>query len=148
MDGTGERRKGVLTAHDLATWRAHWEEPLTLDYGDWTLCKTGPWSQGLMMLQSLQLLKHAGIADMQAGGVDFVHTVIEAMKLAMPTMRPIATIDFFDIPMAQPLSDDYAAQRSALITDAASLHDQRPGVIAGLDHLARPPSTAPGATAT
>ena len=137
MDGTGERRKGVLTADDLAGWSAHWEAPLTLDYGDWTVCKTGPWSQGPVMLQSLQLLKHAGISNMPLMGADFVHTVIEAMKLTYADREAYyGDPDFFDIPMQHLLSDSYASGRSKLIGGTASL-DQRPGVLPGLEHLAQ-----------
>ncbi|TDK48696.1 gamma-glutamyltransferase family protein [Antarcticimicrobium luteum] len=147
MDGTGERRKGVLSADDLAGWHAHWEEPLTLDYGDWAVCKTAPWSQGPVLLQSLQLLKHAGIADMPLMGADFIHTVIEAMKLSYADREAYyGDPDFFDIPMERLLSDDYAAGRSKLITGAASL-EQRPGVLPGLEHLARAAIDRAGASA-
>jgi len=37
MDAYGERRKGVLSADDLATWSASYEAPLSYDYGDWRL---------------------------------------------------------------------------------------------------------------
>ena len=137
MDGTGERRKGVLTAEDMAGWSAHWEDPLTLDYGDWTVCKTGPWGQGPVLLQSLQLLKQAGIAEMPLMGADFIHTTIEAMKLSYADREAYyGDPRFFDIPMQQLLSDSYAAERSKLIGRTASF-EQRPGQIAGLEHLAQ-----------
>lgn len=136
MDGTGARRKGVLRAEDMAGWQAHWEDPLTLDYGDWTLCKTGPWSQGPVLLQSLQLLKQAGIADMPPMEAEFVHTVIEAMKLGFADREAYyGDPNHFDIPMDRLLSDAYAADRAKLIGDTAST-EQRPGRIAGLEHLA------------
>ena len=136
MDGTGQRRKGVLTADDLAGWHARWEDPVTLDYGNWTLCKTGPWGQGPVLLQSLQILRHAGVADMDPGSTAFIHTVIEAMKLAFADREAYyGDPDHSDIPLAHLLSDDYAATRAPLIGDTASL-DQRPGMIPGLEHLA------------
>lgn len=137
MDGTGERRKGVLTADDMAGWSAHWEDPMSVDYGDWTVCKTGPWGQGPVMLQNLQLLKGLGIGDMPLMGPDFIHTVIESMKLSYADREAYyGDPDFFDIPIGQLLSDSYAESRRGLIGATASF-DQRPGVIAGLEHLAQ-----------
>src|ERR1700722_1076629 len=46
MDVTGERHRGLLTGHDLATWHARLEAPVTFDYAGLTVCKTGPWGQG------------------------------------------------------------------------------------------------------
>lgn len=137
MDGTGERRKGVLTPDDLADWRAGWEPPTTLDYGDWTICKAGPWSQGPVLLQSLQTLRHAGVADMPAGRPEFVHAVIEAMKLAYADREAYyGDPDFFETPLDRLLSDDYAAGRAAQIADTASM-EQRPGALPGLAPLAQ-----------
>lgn len=133
MDGTGQRRKGVLTADDMAGWSAHYEDPTTADYGDWTLCKTGPWGQGPVMLQVLQMLKHTSFADMPIGGADYVHTLIEAMKLAFADREayygdPLTS----DIPMEHMLSEAYSAERAALIGAQASF-DTRPGAITGLE---------------
>lgn len=136
MDGAGARRRGVLTADDMAGWQAHYEDPLTLDYEGWTLAKTGPWGQGPVMLQVLQMLKGANIADMPLLGPDFVHTVIEAMKLGFADREAYyGDPDHFDIPIDTLLSETYAAERRGLIGSTAS-HDQRPGRIAGLEHLA------------
>ncbi|WP_428928896.1 gamma-glutamyltransferase family protein [Marinibacterium sp. SX1] len=137
MDGAGARRKGVLTGQDMAGWQAHWEDPLTLDHDRWTLCKPGPWSQGPVLLQSLALLREAGIADMEPGSAAYIHTVIEAIKLTYADREAYyGDPDHFDIPMEHLLSPAYAADRAALITDRASF-DQRPGRVPGLDHLAR-----------
>src|SRR5262249_54038637 len=46
MDSTGERHRGVLTADDLARWQPRVEAPVTLEYGRYTVCKGGFWSQG------------------------------------------------------------------------------------------------------
>lgn len=118
-------------------WQATWEAPLTLDYGDWTLCKTGPWGQGPVLLQGLQLLKGTGIAEMPLYGADLIHTAIEAMKLAYADREAYyGDPAQVEVPMHTLLSEDYAAARRALIGPRASL-EQRPGRIAGLAHLAQ-----------
>ncbi len=46
MDTSGRRHRGLLSADDLAAYRAELEGPATLDYHGYTVCKTGLWGQG------------------------------------------------------------------------------------------------------
>lgn len=133
MDASGTRHKGVLTADDLANWRATTETPLTYDYHDWTVAKTGPWGQGPVLLQALALLKGTAIGQVDPVGADFVHLVAEAMKLAYAD-REVYYSDpaFTDVPMQHLLSDAYNAGRRALIGETASF-DLRPGIVPGYE---------------
>ncbi len=133
MDGSGQRHKGVLTPDDLANWSATYEDPLTDDYHDWTVAKTGPWGQGPVLLQSLALLRGFDIASLDPAGPEFVHLVAEAMKLAYAD-REVYYGDpaFHDVPMEQLLSEPYNAERRKLISDTASF-DLRPGTIPGFE---------------
>lgn len=136
MDVSESAHSGVLAREDLAEWRASWEAPLSVEYKGWTVYKTDSWSQGPVLLQVLQILKHIDLAAMDPMGAEFVHTVIEAMKLAYADREAYyGDPTFFDIPIDQLLSDEYAAERAKLIGQQASL-DQRPGRLPGLDHLA------------
>ncbi|MDN5567552.1 MAG: gamma-glutamyltransferase family protein [Paracoccus sp. (in: a-proteobacteria)] len=136
MDVSGTAHSAVLSRQDLAEWEASWEDTLSIDYHGWTVHKTAPWSQGPVMLQGLQILKNFDLAAMDPMGAEFVHTVTEAMKLAYADREAYyGDPDFFDIPMDALLSSDYAAERAKLIGDTASM-DQRPGRIAGFEHLA------------
>src|SRR6266540_436650 len=51
MDTSGELHKGVLTGADIARWEATVEAPLTYDYKNYMVCKSGVWSQGPVLLQ-------------------------------------------------------------------------------------------------
>src|SRR5690606_13985627 len=82
MDASGHKNKAVLTAADMAGYAASFEKPLTYDYGDWTICKAGPWSQGPVFPQTLAILKHTKLSEMTPGSAEFIHTIVEAMKLA------------------------------------------------------------------
>ncbi len=127
MDGTGERHAGLLTAADLAAWRASTEAPASADFAGLTVCKTGPWGQGPVFLQQLRLLAGLGLGDMAPGGVDHIHTVVECAKLAFADREAwYGDPDFTEIPLADLLSPRYAAQRRALVGRAAS-SDLRPG---------------------
>ncbi|QBJ26177.1 gamma-glutamyltransferase family protein [Haematobacter massiliensis] len=133
MDATGTRHKGVLSAEDMAGWQATVEEPLTYDYHGWQIAKTGPWGQGPVMLQSLALLKGYDLAAMDPLGPDFVHTVVEAMKLAYADREVYyGDPDFADGPLGALLSDVYNDGRRQLIGTEASM-ELRPGVVPGFE---------------
>lgn len=127
LDSSGRAHSGLMTGDDLATWQARYEDPVTLDYGRYTVCKCGFWSQGPVLLQQLALLRDMGLSDMDAAGPDFVHTVVEAAKLAFADREAwYGDPDFTDVPADVLLSDAYARERRALMGDTASL-DLRPG---------------------
>lgn len=133
MDATGTRHKGVLSAEDMAGWQATVEEPLTYDYHGWQVAKTGPWGQGPVMLQSLALLKGYDLAAMDPLGPDFVHIVVEAMKLAYADREVYyGDPDFADVPLGALLSDVYNDGRRQLIGTEASM-ELRPGVVPGFE---------------
>ncbi|MBY5816968.1 gamma-glutamyltransferase family protein [Rhizobium leguminosarum] len=133
LDASGNRHKGVLTATDMANWSATIEEPLTYDYHGWTIAKIGPWGQGPVFLQTLSILKGFDLAAMDPAGADFVHTVVEAMKLAFAD-REIYYGDpnFSEVPIAHLLSETYAAERRKLVGPDASF-DLRPGIVPGFE---------------
>src|ERR1700682_3285 len=81
MDVSGSPHRGVLTADDMARWQPSVEAPLTYEYGGYTVCKTGPWGQGPVMLQQLALLKGFDLGN-DPTSPDFVHTVVECSQLA------------------------------------------------------------------
>ena len=140
LDVSGRRHRGLLTGDDMARWSATVEPPLTYDYGEHTVLKCGPWSQGPVMLQMLALLKGFDIGAMDPVGADFVHVVAEAMKLAYADREAYYGDPLFaSVPMEALLSDAYNADRRALIGQAASM-DLRPGSVPGyaaeVDHLA------------
>jgi gamma-glutamyltranspeptidase/glutathione hydrolase len=127
MDGTGERHAGLLTAADLAAWRATTEAPASTDYAGLTVCKTGPWGQGPVFLQQLRLLAGLGLGGMAPGGVDYIHTVVECAKLAFADREAwYGDPAFTEVPLRDLLSPEYAAQRRALVGRSAS-RDLRPG---------------------
>jgi gamma-glutamyltranspeptidase/glutathione hydrolase len=118
---------GLLTGDDLAGWSPTWEPALTFDFHGFTICKPGPWSQGPVFLQQLALLSHHDIASMPPDGPDYLHTIVEASKLAFADREAwYADPNFSDVPIKPLLSKSYSAQRSQLIADTASL-ELRPG---------------------
>ena len=127
MDVTGHRNRGLLTADDLAGWSASVEAPVTRDFRGLTVCKTGPWGQGPVFLQQLGLLDGLGVDDMEPGSAEFVHTVVEAAKLAFADREAwYGDPRQSAVPLAGLLSEAYAADRRKLVGEQAS-GDLRPG---------------------
>jgi len=131
MDTSGRRHRGVLTADDMARWSPRIEAPLTYDYRGYTVCKTGPWGQGPVMLQQLALLKGFDLDGLDPTGPDFIHLLVECSKLAYADREAFyGDPDFVEVPMATLLSDAYNSERRKLVGDKASL-ELRPGSIEG-----------------
>jgi gamma-glutamyltranspeptidase/glutathione hydrolase len=131
MDVSGERHGGLLTGADMAAWRAHIEPPLTYDYGGYTVCKPGVWSQGPVLLQQLALLKGYDLDGVDPVGPDFVHLQVECAKLAYADRESFyGDPDFVRVPLETLLSDGYNAARRKLIGKQASL-ELRPGSVEG-----------------
>lgn len=140
LDASGRRHRGLLTADDMGRWAATVEDPVGLDYHGTTVLKVGPWSQGPTMLQTLALLKGFDIGAMDPLGSQFVHTVVEALKLAFADREAYyGDPEHVEVPLGHLLSEEYNAERRKLIGDKASL-DLRPGTVPGftpeVDHNA------------
>lgn len=137
LDASGQRHKGLLTGDDMARWHAHYEAPQTLRHRDWTFCKTGPWGQGPVLLQALSLLAGFDLTQLKADEPEFVHVVLEALKLAFADREAYyGDPDFAEVPLDRLLSEEYAAARRKLIGQGAS-HELQPGVLPGFEAQVR-----------
>jgi gamma-glutamyltranspeptidase/glutathione hydrolase len=131
MDTSSTPHKGLLTGADMAAWAPHVEAPATYDYGRFTVCKPGFWSQGPVLLQQLALLKGFNLDGLDPAGPDFIHYQVEAVKLAFADRDTFyGDPDFVSVPDKILLSDAYSDARRKLITDRASM-ELRPGSVSG-----------------
>ena len=120
LDTSGRMHTGFLSGDDLDRWSATIETPLSLDYGDYTVFKCGPWSQGPVFLQQLALLRGFDLDAMQPNSAAFVHHVTESAKLAFADREKFyGDPDFVEVPTETLLSQDYNEARRALISDVA-----------------------------
>ena len=145
MDTTERKHKGLLTGDDLANWSATIEKPLSYDYKNFSVCKTGPWGQGPTFLQQLALLKHFDLDSLDELSPEFVHLVIESTKLAFADREAFyGDTNFNNVPMETLLSDEYNNDRKNLISENASM-EVRPGKIEGFAGIVvvRPKGTTP-----
>jgi gamma-glutamyltranspeptidase/glutathione hydrolase len=119
---------GLLAASDLAAWHAKIGLPSQGSYRGYQIYKTGFWAQGPMMIEALNLLEAYDLKKMGQNSPDYIHTVTEALKLALADRdRFYGDPDFVKIPTRELLSKTYATLRRALINEKRASLDQRPG---------------------
>lgn len=123
---TGDDHVGVLRATDMARFRATWETPVSTVFRGVTVFKAGPWSQGPVLLQALQILSGFEDAELDLDSALGIHHTVEAMKLAMADRDAYYGGSMAADVLPTLLSADYAACRRQLIADTAS-KDLRPG---------------------
>jgi gamma-glutamyltranspeptidase/glutathione hydrolase len=142
-DATGRDHAGLLTADDLAGWSCSYEDAVVVEAGGgWAVAKPGPWSQGPVLAQTLQLLRDADLEYVDGVPSEAtVHRVAEAAKLAFAD-REAWYGDSAPVPLEALVSRAYADERRALIAETASM-ELRPGAPGGAaPRLAA--ATAPG----
>ena len=92
------------------------EPVVSYEYGETTVCKTGPWGAGPVALQQLALLEGFDVGALSEA--EFVHVVTECAKLAFADRD--ALYGDVDVPLETLLSREYNDKRRALIGDDAS----------------------------
>jgi len=119
---------GFLRKTDLAAHKTPVVDPLTSMYRGYTVYKTGPLTQGPYLLQTLRLLEGFDLKKMGFNSADYIHTVIEAEKLALADRDEYyGDPNFTKVPMQQLLSDRYTNMRRALIDPKKASLELRPG---------------------
>src|SRR6266568_12223 len=119
---------GLIAASDFAAWHATVGAPAKGEYRGYQIYKTGFWAQGPMMIEALNLLEGYDLKKMGQNSLDYIHTVTEALKLALADRdRFYGDPNFVKIPTQELLSKNYAAMRRSLIDEKRASLDQRPG---------------------
>jgi gamma-glutamyltranspeptidase/glutathione hydrolase len=110
-DGTGNT-VCPMTLDDFASYETRVEDALDVNYRNFTVFKCGPWTQGPVMLQVLKILEGFDLKKMGHNSAQYIHTLVEAMKLAYNDRnRYYGDQHFADIPFAKLFSEDYASDR-------------------------------------
>ena len=110
---------GVLDYEDLAGYESQFEEPLSTTFTGYEISCQRTWSQAAVLLQALNMLERFDLKAMGHNTPAYIHTVAEALKLAMADRQALyADPDHADVPVDGLLSKEYAAERAALIDGA------------------------------
>src|SRR5207247_1346660 len=91
---------GFFTERDLAEQRARWGEPVSATYRGVTIYETPPPTQGLSVLQMLNLIEPVDLARLDRLGPDAVHLLVQAKQIAFHDRdQHLADPDFFKVPV-------------------------------------------------
>jgi len=112
-----QEQGGLITMQDLANWKPIEEEPMHVNYKGIDVYKLQQWTQGPMLLQSLNILENFDLKSMGFNSARYIHTLYQTMNMSF------ADRDFYYgdpyFPPAEPmqglLSKAYAKQRAAMI---------------------------------
>jgi gamma-glutamyltranspeptidase/glutathione hydrolase len=123
-----EESGGLFRYEDFANYTAKVEEPVSIDYHGYQIYKNASATQGPAELFALRILEGYDLKAMGHNSADYIHTSVEATKLAFADRdKYLGDMDFIKIPYAGLLSKEYAAERRALINQTTASLDFRPG---------------------
>jgi gamma-glutamyltranspeptidase/glutathione hydrolase len=113
---------GLHTEDDLARQQAEWGEPLSTRYRGVTIYETPPPTQGLSVLQMLNLLEPFELSALEYLGPDHVHVLVQAKMIAFHDRdRVLGDPDFVTVPVERLLSRAHADLRRRLIDPRRAL---------------------------
>ncbi|MGQ0739953.1 MAG: gamma-glutamyltransferase family protein [Bacteroidota bacterium] len=108
---------GLITLEDLANWKPIEEEPISVNYKGIDVYKLQQWTQGPMLLQSLNILENFDLKKMGYNSSKYIHTIYQTMNLTFADRDFYYGDPYFapQEPIKGLLSKEYAKQRAALI---------------------------------
>ena len=107
---------GWVTMQDLADYRVTFETPLTTRYADIDLYTCGPWCQGPVLAQALNIVSGIDLKAMGHNSPQYIHVLTEALKLSFADrQRYYGDPKFVDVPIETLMSARFADARRKMI---------------------------------
>ena len=117
-----------LRKRDLAAHKTLVEDPVSINYRGYIVHKCNTWTQGPTLCQTLRLLEGFDLKNMGHFSPDYVHVLVEALKLGFADRDEYyGDPRFADVPLPQLLSDQYTKLRRPLIDLKRASLKRRPG---------------------
>jgi gamma-glutamyltranspeptidase/glutathione hydrolase len=129
-----QRGKGLITAADLAGYKAVWREPLHASYrGKQIIAMPPPSSGGIVVAMTANMLKDVDLGKLPWHGEEHVHRVVEVWRRAFAARNEILGDPAYvkDMPVTKLLSQAYADELAKTITDKATPSKAVTGLIEG-----------------
>jgi len=110
---SSQEQGGLITEQDLAKWKVITEEPLSVNYKGIEVYKMQQWTQGPVLLQSLNMLENLDLKSMGFNSARYIHTLYQVMNLTFADRDFYYGDPYFDPeePIKGLLSKDYAKER-------------------------------------
>ena len=117
-----EKENGLVTAPDLARHTSTWQQPIETGYRGYRVLAFPPNTQGIALLQQLNLATLAGVDSMGHNAASYVHALVEGARLAYADRdRLVADPSRVPVPVDQLLSAAHTRALRARIGARASL---------------------------
>ena len=129
IDRFFQENGGLMTAEDMAGFRVGIEPPVRAQFGNIDVYACGPWCQGPMLLQTLNLVQMFDLHGLGHNSPAYIHTLVEAINLAAADREHYyGDPRFVDVPMEELLSKEHADRRRDLIRpDSTGIEMLPPG---------------------
>lgn len=125
---------GALSTEDLAAHETVVEPPIATTYRGHTVHQTGLPSQGMILLEALNIVENVRAEDLAANGVATVHLQAEAIKLAYADRLGFARDPAIGpTPLQTLISKPWAARRWAAIDPERAAAEVAPGAMSDGD---------------
>lgn len=123
-----DANNGLVAYEDMVKTEATIEPATMGTYRGYEVHKPGFWTQGPVMIEALNILEGYDLKSMGHNSAEYLHTVVEAVKLAFADRDAYyGDPKFNKIPEEVLLSKEYAAERRKLIDPKQASMEQRPG---------------------
>jgi gamma-glutamyltranspeptidase/glutathione hydrolase len=124
------REGGLLELEDFANTRSDWVEPISTDYRGIRLFEIPPNGQGITALMTLNILENTRLGEMEHLSPDYLHTYVEAYKLAVAERDRFVSDPLFNqIPVELLLSKDFAKRQFGRIDGARAQSHPVPSAV-------------------
>ncbi len=116
IDNFMRRNGGYLRKDDLSSHRSEWVDPISTSYKGYDIWELPPNSQGLTVLQILNLLENFRLDNISWGSAEHIHLMVEAKKIAFEDRAfYYSDPEFSNIPIKHLISKKYSLSRADLI---------------------------------
>ena len=129
------RRKGLLTAADLAAHTSDWTDPISTDYKGHQVFEFPPNTQGVVALEMLNVLEGFDLKPLGHNSAAYLHLLVEAKKVAFAD-RDAWLADPAAVPpeaLKKMLSKAYAAERRKEINPERAAREYKPLTVLSRD---------------
>lgn len=112
---------GFITLKDLSSYKPVERTPIKTDYRGYEVITMGPPSGGgVTLIEMLNILENFNFNSDEWGSSSYIHKLVEAMKYAFADRsKHVGDPNFYNVPIDQLLSKEYAATISQKIGDYA-----------------------------
>jgi gamma-glutamyltranspeptidase/glutathione hydrolase len=115
-----KKNGGLLRREDFENYQSKIQEPLRTQYKEYEIYSCGPWCQGPVLLQALNIVEGFDLKTLGHNSPEYIHHVSEALNLVYADREKFyGDPDFVNVPIAGLLSKKYAEARRGLIRDKA-----------------------------